>query len=197
MKNTRILFSITFVCLMSLTNIFAQTENPQPRAKTGYEVILHVLTASNNTADKASVPQILSNVVKKMKNNFSFSNYRLDSTYFERIAEKGSFSSKGVLQQSASNQDNYLPIFSEWSFNDLQSLPNEVGKNSIQLRNFNFGQRVPIKNSTNGPINYEQIGLTMINLSLPENVPTVIGTLSGSKPDELTFLVLTVNSAQE
>ena len=199
MKNTKILFLITFVCLLGLTNIFAQTETPrpQPQAKTGYEVVLHVLTASNITADKASVPQSLSNIIKKMKNNFSFSNYRLDSTYFERIGETGTLMLKGVSQQPASTQENYSPTFSEWSFSDMQSLLDEQGKNSIQFRDFYFGQRVPIKSLANGAINYETIGLTMRNLSLPENIPTVIGSLSSSKPDELTFLVLTVNSAQE
>ena len=198
MKNTKILFLITFVCLMSLTNIFAQTETlrPQPQADTSYEVVLHILTASNNPTVKSSVPQSLSNVVKKLKTVYSYSNYSLDSTFFERVSNSSNFSFKGVSQENAANQENYVPIFSEWGFQYLESLPNGQGKNSIQMRGFNFGQRIPIKYSANSPTNYEQIGLIMKSMSLPENIPTIIGSLSGAKPDELIFLILTVKPAE-
>jgi hypothetical protein len=37
----------------------------------------------------------------------------------------------------------------------------------------------------------------MQRFGVPENVPTIVGTLSTTKPNELMFLVLTVNPAQE
>ncbi|MEP7039554.1 MAG: hypothetical protein ABI891_14570 [Acidobacteriota bacterium] len=205
MNKTKILFLITLVCLFGLTNIFAQTQNQPPQAEPSYEVVLHILNASNNSAGKSSVPQSLSNVVKKLKTIYSYSNYSLDSTYLERIANSGVLDFKGVSKKSDQNQENYASVFTDWTFNSLRRLPNEQGKNSIQFESFRFGQRVPIITSvstdtngkTNNIINYEQIGLTMKSLSLPENVPTIIGSLSTSKPDELIFLVLTVKPTEQ
>lgn len=184
------------ICLLSLTNSFAQTETKQRQAEPSYEVVLHILTASNTESEKTSIPQTLSNVVKKLKTIYSFSNYRLDSTYLQRVANTGNIEFKSVSNEANQNQDNYIPIFSEWTLGGLQSLPNSKGQNSIQFQNFRFGQRVPIRTQT-GIFNYEQIGLTMQRFGVPENVPTIVGSLSTAKPNELMFLVLTVNPAQE
>lgn len=203
MNKTKILFSITVVCLFALTNIFAQTQN-QPSADASYEVVLHILTASNNATEKSSVPQSLSNVVKKLKTVYSYSNYSLDSTYFERVANTGNLEFKSVSREIVQNQENSASIFTEWTLGVLRSSPNAQGKNSIQFDIFRFGQRVPIVTATskdaNGRIsnivNYEQIGLSMGKMNLPENVPTIIGSLSTSKPDELIFLILTVKPTE-
>ena len=207
MNKPKITFAAVFsliVCLFSLTNIFAQTDMKQIQAEPNYDVILHVLTGSNNANDKSSVPQPLSNVVKKLKTIYSYSNYGLDSTYIQRIANKGSLEFKGVSNETDQSRENYTPIFSEWIFGSLQNLPNG-GRNFFQFENFRFGQRVPIKSGalkdadgkTNNVFNYEQIGLTLKKFGVPENVPTVIGSLSASKPDELMFLILTVKAADQ
>ncbi|MGI8639806.1 MAG: hypothetical protein ACR2MG_07610 [Pyrinomonadaceae bacterium] len=195
-KITFLATSFLFVCLLSLTNSFAQTETPRPQmqAEPSYEVVLHILTASNNTGDKTSVPQSLSNVVKKLKNTYLFSNYHLDSTYLQRTA--GSIELKSVSSATNQNQETSTPIFSEWMLGGLRSFPNTAGKNLIQFQNFRFGQRVPIRTSA-GVVNYEQTGITLQKFGVSENVPTVIGSLTTSKPDELMFLVLTVRPVEE
>jgi hypothetical protein len=199
MNKPKIAFPITaflFVYLLSLTNSFAQTENQPKQAEPSYEIVLQTLIASNDTAVKSAVPQTLSNVVKKLKANYSFSDYHLTSTYLERVTNTANFEFKGVSSVSDQNQENYAPLFSEWSLGVLRSLPNEKGRNSIQFQRFRFGQRVPVKTSA-GVVNYEQIGLTLDKLSLPENIPTIIGSLATSKPEELMFLVLTVKPVEE
>lgn len=199
MNKPKFLFSIaTFflVCLVSLTNSFAQTENQSKQAERSYEIVLHTLIASNNADKSAAVPQTLSNVVKKLKTNYPLSDYRLTSTFLERISDKASFEFKSVAVGSVQNQENVVPVFSDWSINVVQSLPNEKGRNLIQFQGFRYGQRVPVRTSS-GVVNYEQIGLTLQKLSLPENIPTVVGSLSTSKPDEMLFLVLTVKTVEE
>ena len=183
------------VFLLSLTNTFAQTQ-PKPQAETSYDVVLHILTASNNSGDKSSVPTTLSNVVKKLKTVYSFANYRLDSTFLQRVANNGNIEFRGIDNTSIQNQENSPQTFLDWTINGFQSLPNTNGQNLIQVQNFRFGQRVPIRTSDGG-INYEQIGLTIQRFSMSENVPTIIGSLSTSNPNELTLIVLTVKPAQE
>lgn len=187
--------AVSIICLLSLTNTFAQTQT-KPQAETNYDVVLHILTASNNQSDKSSVPSPLSNVIKKLKTVYSFANYRVDSTFLQRVANNGSIEFRGIDNTPIQNQENNPQTFLDWSLLGLQSLPNASGQNLIQVQNFRFGQRVPVRTST-GVFNYEQIGLTIQRFSMSENVPTIIGSLSTSKSDELIILVLTVKPAQE
>ncbi len=181
-----------FVCLLGATNSFAQTPN-QKQFEPSYEVVLQTMTASNIAGDKTSVPQSLSNVVKKLKNNYSFSNYHLDSTYLQRTS--GSIEFKSVSNMMNQSQQDFTPIFSEWSLVGIESFPNIQGKNLIQFQSFRFGQRVPVKTSA-GVVNYEQVGISLKTFGVSENVPTIVGSLSTAKPDELMFLVLTVKPAE-
>ncbi|MEO8074384.1 MAG: hypothetical protein ABI686_14185, partial [Acidobacteriota bacterium] len=166
---------------------------------------LHILNASNNSAGKSSVPQSLSNVVKKLKTIYSYSNYSLDSTYFERVANTGNLEFKSVSREIAQNQENSASVFTEWTLGVLRSSPNGKGQSSVLFDSFRFGQRVPIVTSTSKDasgktsniVNYEQIGLSMGKMNLSENAPTIIGSLSTSKPDELIFLVLTVKPTEQ
>lgn len=195
MNKPKLIFSTAaffVVCLLSLTDSLAQAPN-EAQAKTSYEVILQVITASNNPIDKTSIPQTLSGVVKKLKTNYSFSNFRLDSTYLQRTS--GSIEFKSVSNTLNQNQESFTPIFSDWSLVGIKSFPDLQGKNSIQFQSFRFGQRVPVKTS-NGAVNYEQVGITLQSFGVSENVPTVVGSLSTAKPDELMFLVLTVKPAE-
>lgn len=187
-----LIFTFLTVGLFGSTFSFAQADSkPQQQAEPSYEVVLQILTASNVAADNKSVPQTLSGVVRKLKTIYPFSNYQLILTYLQRTVNTGDAQFSGVSSAAGQNQENYAPVFSEWTIGQLRSLLNERGQNSIQLQNFRFGQRVPIRTASN-VVNYEQIGLKMTKLSLPENTPTVIGSLSTSKADELMFLVLTV-----
>jgi hypothetical protein len=207
MPKPNFIFSIAAVFLVCLTfssNSFGQSQLKQ--IEPSFEVILQVLTASNGTGDKsvaAAVPQNLSNVIKKLKANYSFSNYRVSSTFFQRVANSGNLEFKGVSNEP--NQDVYAPIFSEFTLGQLLALPDARGQNSISIQSFRFGQRVPVKTAnykdetgkSNAVLNYENVGLTMQKLALPLDTPTIIGNLSTSKSDELIFLILTVKPAEE
>ncbi len=208
MNKPKFIFSIAafhFVCLLSLTASFAQTPTRQ-QTEPSYEVLLQVLIASNSATDKSvAVPQTLSDVVKKLRVNYSYSNYRLTSTYFQRVANKGNTSSNSISNEPNQNQDVYAPVFSDLALSGLQNMPDANGQNSISIQNFRFGQRVPIKTAnykdeggkSNSVVNYEQVGLTMQKLNLAVNMPTIIGSLLTSKPDEMMFLVLTIKPVEE
>jgi hypothetical protein len=203
MNKPKFIFKFIFLLLvLSVTNSFAQTETKQPQAAPCYEVILQLLIASNNAAEKNSVPPTLSNVVKKLKNDYNFSDYRLATTFLQRTSD--SIEYKSLLNDFTQNQDKYAPVFSEWTLRNLRNMPNPQGRNVIQFENFRFGARVPVitgnakdESGKSSPvINYEQVGITTTRFSLSEKEPTVIGSLATSKPDELMFLVLTVKPVE-
>jgi hypothetical protein len=207
MTKSKIAFSIIAffsVCLLSLTNGFTQTSPTGKQIEPSYEVILQTLVASNNANNKSDIPQMLIGAVKRLKANYPYSNYRLGETFYQRIANTGAIELRNVSNEIIPDQERSYSIFSEWTLNNLQNLPDAKGQNSIQFQSFRFGQRIPIITSSvkdadgkiNSVVNYEQVGLTIQKLSLAENVPTVIASLSTWKPNELMFLVLTVKSAE-
>ena len=184
------------VGLLSPAISFAQSADNKPQAEPTYEVVLQILIASNT--GKSATPPALSNVLKKLKTNFPFSEYRLVQTYVERTSF--AVEHKGMLSELSQTQSSATPAFSEWKLFGLKSMPDAKGRNSIQFQNFVFGARIPVVVSNNkgeSVVNYEGIGLNITKFSLSENVPTVVGSLSTSKLDELMFLILTVKPAED
>ena len=191
-----------FLLVLCASSAFAQSENRQPQADPCYEVVLQILVASNNASDKTSLPPTLANVVKKLKTNYNFSDYRLTTTFLQRTSS--SIEYKSLINDFGQTAERPAPVFSEWSLRNLRNLPGAGGRNLIQFESFRFGARIPIiiaktneeSGRTTPVINYESIGITTSRLSLNENEPTIVGSLATSKPDELMFLVLTVKPSE-
>jgi len=190
-----------FLVLLSATNVFAQSDNQKPQADACYEVVLQILIASNNPSEKSTLPPSLSNAVKKLKTNYSFSDYRLATTFLQRTSN--SIEYKSLLNDFTGLKDNSAPVFSDWSLRNLRSLPTANGRPAIQFESFRFGARIPIvtgvrdeSGKTAPGIIYEAIGISTTRFSINENEPTVIGSLATSKPEDLMFLVLTVKPAE-
>lgn len=199
MHKPKFLFKLTLLIFaLSAANTFAQTEPKANRVETCYEVILQTVVASNKAPETQKVPANLSNVVKKLKNLYDFSAYTVTETFIQRTS--GSIDYKSVLNEANSVQDKNVPVFSEWSLRNLQDLGILQGRKTIQFDSFRFGARVPVvlqsvktEGEKNAPLfSYEQIGITTSKFYLPENEPTVLGSLATAKPNELMFLVLTV-----
>jgi len=191
-----------FLFAFSVTSAFAQTENKSPAAEPTYEIVLQLLTASNNVADKNAVAPALTAVVKRLKTLYAFSAYRLTTTYLQRTSNSVEY--KSLMNDFSSNAEKTAPAFSDWSLRNLRTLPDSQGRKTIQFDNFRFGARIPIMVQTFGDgngksapvLNYESIGINNSRFSLPENEPTVLGSLATSKADELMFLVLTVRAVE-
>ena len=204
MKLKKILFSIAVLIFFSLnsSNAFAQSETKQ--TENVYEITFQTLVGSNAAGEKTDVPPSLAGVVRKLKTVYTNGNYRLTSTYFQRVAQNGTIESRNLINNANGNQDNQTPIFSEWSLSEVKSLPDSKGRNSIQFQSFRFGQRTPVKTSifngetgkTSSVVNYEQIALTLNKSAVTENVPTVIGSLP-MPSGEIIFIVLSVKSVDE
>jgi hypothetical protein len=136
-----------FLCALCAANVFAQTDNKPPQADPCYEVVLQILVASNNPGEKSSLPPTLSNVVKKLKTNYSFTDYRLSTTFLQRTSSSVEY--KSLLSDFTGLKDNNAPVFSDWALRNLRSLPSAAGRNAIQFESFRFGARVPKRKLSN------------------------------------------------
>jgi hypothetical protein len=189
-----------FLLALSAANIFAQ-DKKELQANPCYEVVLQILVASNNPGEKSALPPTLAGVVKKLKTNYNFSDYRLATTFLQRTSD--SIEYKSLLNDFTGLKDNNAPVFSDWSLRNLRNLPNAAGRSAIQFEGFRFGARIPIvtggrdeSGKTAPSVNYEATGISTTRFSLNENEPTIVGSLATSKPDELMFLVLTVKAVE-
>lgn len=191
LKYILLIAAFFMVGLLSPAASFAQDKPFEP----SYEVVLQILVASNT--GRNPTPQGLSNVIKKLKTNYSFIDYRLAQTYVERTSF--SIEHKGMLSELGQSQSSATPVFSEWKLIGLKGAADAKGQNTIQFQNFIFGARIPVVvvNKGESSVSYEGIGLNLSKFTVSESVPTVVGSLSTSKADELLFLVLTVKPAEE
>ncbi len=194
------------LCFFSLINASAQTDVRTTQiAEPSYEVVLQLVTGSNDAAQKNNLPVNLAAVTKNLTNNFSFSNYSLSDTYIGRVANTGSIDYKTISGSFGQTKDSQTPVFLDWTFQSLKNAPNGKGQNTIQIQQFRFGARVPVvtamlkdENGRSNPVvSYEAIGLNLRTVSLAENSPTLIGTLPTQKTGETIFLVLTVKTIDE
>lgn len=202
MNKPKFLFKIfLFVFALSATAAFAQTDNKQAPADPCYEVVLQLLMGSNNTGEKKPLPAALSETVKKLKTLYTFSDFRVTTTFLQRTTSMVEY--KSLLTEFNQITEKNYPAFSEWSLKGLRSVTNAQGRNMLQFDMFRFGMRIPIlrgganeSGKAESPVNYESTGVltTRFNVNLDE--PTVIASMTTSKPDELLFIVLTVNPVQ-
>ena len=190
-----------FLLALSAANTFAQTDAKQPQADPCYEVILQLVVASNGASEKSTLPPSLAGTVKKLKTLYTFSDYRLTTTFLQRTSSLIEYKSL----QTEFNQvtDKNYPAFSEWTLRGLKSMAGAQGRNILQFESFRFGMRIPIVRSgvdesgkTQSSVVYDSTGITTARFNVNENEPTIIGSLATSKPEELMFLVLTVKPTE-
>lgn len=192
------------LCVVGSAAVFAQPSGPAPQAEPNFEVVLQVILGSNDAAQKSDMPQNLSGVARQLKNNFTFSNYRLVNTYLGRVANTGNFEYKSVANILGQESEMDSPSFLDWKLGRLRSVENAGGRASFSVESFRFGARVPVRftnfrdETGKAPqtISYESVGLNLDKLNLTENIPAVVGTLTLPKTSGTMFLVLTVRAAE-
>ncbi|HTK38626.1 MAG TPA: hypothetical protein VL325_09050 [Pyrinomonadaceae bacterium] len=205
MNQPKIVFSaitLLFVCFIISTKSFAQTDI-KPEIGPSYDIVLQIVTGTNEGA-RSDLPQNLSAVSKQLRGNFSFSSYSLANTYLGRVANAGALNYKGVSDIFRPNAPVSKPSFVEWSVGNLRTTPGAGGEHLLQAQQFRFGARIPINiggsADETGKIvsvtNYESIGLDLNRVTLAENTPTVIGTLTLPNTAGTLFLVMTAKPVE-
>lgn len=191
--------SIVVAALLMLgsISIFGQTPVPPDQS---YEATLYVVIGSDDTAQRGDLPKSLDGVAKQIRDNFTFKNYRLMNTYYGRLANNGSLEYKSVSSLKTASTELDSPTFLDWQLASFKADSTNSGKNALSMQTFRFGARVPIviakiagEDARGVPVtNYESVGLTLNKLSVSDNVPTLIGTISLPRTTGTVFLVMTI-----
>ena len=199
MNQSKTIFKTLFVfSLIAACSAFMYGQQYEP----SYNVSLNLVIGSNDGATRAELPADLATVSRQLKSSFTFSNYRLASTLLGRISNTGNYSYKSSSNVFGAESSAATQTFIEWSINNFRVTPNGKGQNGFQTQGLRFGARVPVlMNVPGGPektapvYNYESIGLDLNKVGLPENTPTLIGTLNLPGAGGTIFLIMTVKSA--
>lgn len=169
-------------------------------SETSYEATLYVVLGSDDATQRGTLPKSLEQVSRQIRENFAFGSYRLMNVYYGRLANGGSLDYKSVssLQNASSEIDS--PSFLDWKLTDFRADTGRPGRTPLSMQAFRFGARVPItiarltpEGGKSAPVtNYESVGLNLNKMSLPENSPTLIGTISLPRTTGTVFLVMAI-----
>lgn len=176
------------------------------REEVNYDVQLDLIIASNNAAEKGGVPQSLEGIVKQLRTSLPFMNYRLTTTFITRIKDGGSLDSTGVggsLLPTTIGPG--TPTFYNFNLTHVKMERDARGQTFIRIPRFRFNLRMPIitgttltsaGNAGTPIINYETVGIST-EMSVREGTPTLVGTLSTNRPEELMLLLITMKQSSQ
>lgn len=204
--------SVFAICLIVSSGLATAQEGSQgagrppanvKRDDINYEVQLYLIAASNEQSERggSSLPQSLEGTIKQLRTNLPYTNYRLATTFLNRVKDNGILELRGVAGSLMPSQIGpSSPTFYDFSLYQVKMEADTEGQPYIRINKFRFGLRMPIVTGTTrvegsdigSPIiQYEQIGITT-ELSLREGTPTVIGTMTTSRPNESLILLLSL-----
>lgn len=188
--------SLCALIFISASAASAQENNQKTESgRESYEIVLQLLKSNApGETGNTPLPNSLQPIAKKLRADFSASDYGLVMTLLNRVSSQGNLEIKAVNPFSAEQTAVKSLGFYDLTLSGIK--PNQTG--AIQVDLLRFGIRVPITtlvanngNST-AVTNYENLGITARPLSVDLNEPTVVGTLTTSRPNEFLVLVMTV-----
>jgi len=204
MNQRRIFLTTLFVfsLIASAALISYGQGDARPAIEPSYQVSLQLVIGSSDNTGRGDLPANLSTISKELRSTFAFSNYRLAGTFLGRISNAGNFEYKSLSNIFGKETNLTSQSFLEWSLGNFRTGATAKGPAGFQAQAFRFGARVPVSTGSfkdetgkvSSPIAYEAIGLNLSRVGLPENTPTLIGTLNLPGADGTIFLIMTVKS---
>ena len=190
------IFVFPLLFLVPLISTYGQSDSSQP-IESSYEVTLQLVVGSNETGPR-DLPSGLPFLPKNVKNNFTYSNFRLVNTIFGRVSNTGNIEYKSVSNVLGKETEAESDTFLEWSMANFRAVPN-----GFLARAFRFEAKIPMRTggfrdagTTNPIVNYQAVGISTVMLGFPANKPTLIGTITLPKTVGTLFLVATVRTAE-
>ncbi|HEX7332335.1 MAG TPA: hypothetical protein VF290_12605 [Pyrinomonadaceae bacterium] len=210
MNNRRFLSAmlIALCVLAAVVSVQAQDSNTSQTAtrqaetkeETNLETQLFLIVGTDADVPDSKMPAALDTVVKQLRANLPFKNYRLAATMINRVKNEGRMELRwigGPMTLAAGPAPALNPSFSTFSVRQVRVVPANDGPPRVQMEGFNFGARVPIQVSgtvaANGAvapsINYERTGV-VTDVSMREGEPVIVGTLNIGPSGDAIILVV-------
>jgi Bacterial type II/III secretion system short domain len=168
------------------------------KAPVNLEFQLHLIAASMEAPEKATLPKNLEAVIEQLKSTLKFTNYRYISSALNRVSDRGKIESSGVTGSLFPTPAGVLntpeaPTFYQYTLSRISLTQDVTNKESVQIDSFKFGVSVPIKYGQQ--TQYKDIGI-VTPLSLREGEMAVVGTANIGGSDEAIIVVISVKKAK-
>jgi hypothetical protein len=217
MNNRRFLSAmlIALCVLAAVVSVQAQDSNTSQTAtrqaetkeETNLETQLFLIVGTDADVPDSKMPAALDTVVKQLRANLPFKNYRLAATMINRVKNEGRMELRwigGPMTLAAGPAPALNPSFSTFSVRQVRVVPANDGPPRVQMEGFNFGARVPIQVSSaiaaNGAvapvINYESTGVST-DVSMREGEAVIVGTLNIGPSGDALILVVSAKRTQK
>ncbi len=189
MKSLKTGFCLLVIALCGFTYANAQTAQTE-KVQRNYEVMMQTVIGTDAADNQNNTPSALSPEIGKLKQNYSYKNYRMSLNNFQRIAENGTINSRTLINSIGSfpSIESY-PIYFNWRLVRVKNSDNET-TDSVKIDFFHFDASFPAPRSNS--IAYDKIELDLSELVLKIGKPTVIGSIAVPQTNETLFFITTV-----
>ena len=202
---------VVFICSIMLCCVLASASLAQAqgqgqtstasttREDVDLEVKLELIVASNSAGEGAKLPPQLDATIKQLRASLPYSHYRWAATFINRVNNGADSTTKGIAGPllGTTPPTSSVPSFYDLVLSDV-SLASSGTRQALVHFRMHFGARLPIVVGSSGAgsgssqsVNYEGTGIST-TLSIRENEPVVVGTMSLGPSNEMLVLVVSV-----
>ncbi len=198
------IFGVRYVALCLLltacVGFNSVSATAQQAEAVNYDVEVNLIASMAEGGGK--LPSRLDAVARQLRASLAPANYRLAATFLGRVKDKGNLRLNGVVSplfQLPSNAENARNVATYSTYIvQLNGVETATNGELIDISSLVMELRVPVVSSISPQgqtiLNYEQTGINT-GFALRENAPTVVGTITTSRADELLVLVVTMRRA--
>jgi hypothetical protein len=189
---------MTVITLLTALPTFGQERE-------SFDAHFYVLIASNDASKRTDLQAPVESVLKQLRAELPFRNYRLVTTLLGRFRNRGALDLSGAMAPNLIGPGNAnRPIFYNLTLIPARDEASVDATRLINLEAVRFGVRLPVIEGMNpaGPntpatpiLSYQTLELKT-GISIREGVPAVVGSQTTGQPDEQLVLVLQVTKSQ-
>ncbi|HXQ73299.1 MAG TPA: hypothetical protein VN844_22555 [Pyrinomonadaceae bacterium] len=195
----RKVLSLILLTLFLVCGAQAQSTQTETREDdTNLETQLYLILGTNEEVGDSKLPASLDQVVKQLRSNLPFKNYRLTATLVNRVKNEGKLDLNWIGAPLASKMGS-LPQATRSAFKlrQIKLARNAEGQSTVQVTGFAFSATIPVITSvavaSNNPappsFSFEGTSLST-DISMREGEPVVVGTLNVGPSGDAIILVL-------
>lgn len=191
---------IFFVSIIAFVLVFSGIEvvNAQTsKNKSNHIYLVKTFTINASKKDRGStkISREISKTISDLKKNYDFSSYSVFSENLQMIGRNGNINYQEIGFDS---KDSSNPVFASWSLLRLRELKDSQEKDMVEFNSFQFNLSLPFKFSnvrdrktglTGSFVEYRPLRLSLQNMRVPLNEPTVFGSLPIKSKDEALFFI--------
>jgi hypothetical protein len=169
-----------------------------------FDAHFYVLIASNDASKRSDIQAPFESVLKQLRADLPFRNYRLITTLLGRFRIRGSLELSGAMAPNLIGPSNAnRPIFYGLNLVPARDDASVDPTRSINLEAVRFNIRLPViegmnpagPNAPATPILSERPMAVQTSMTIREGVPAVVGSFATGQLDEQLVLVLHITKS--